>query len=312
MDCFLGLDAGGTRTRWVLTDDSGEVLRRGEGPAIQAAVLGLPVAIERLMFLLAEILHTSTPASIVVGMAGAGDPAVRQALVDGLAASGCALPVAVVGDPEVAAGAALAEGPGVAVWSGTGSFVIARDAQGALHRCGGRGYLLGDQGSAYSIVRTAAISAVEALDGIGPETLLSKLLCEAFGLSSAAGLGAALQSRQTRDVAAQLGAVLTAVGDGDRVACQVLDFEARKLSSLVVAAVERAGLDPAATQIALGGGVFERAMAFAEVFLTRMHELGFVAAPLRGAEGECGAARLARATHYGEAPLAAWVRDGAS
>jgi ribosome-associated protein len=128
----------------------------------------------------------------------------------------------VVGDVLAAAAAALAEGPGLLVWSGTGSFAIARAANGELHRIGGRGYLLGDQGSGYDLVRAPPRPCCCAIDDLGPATALTAALTKAFGAPAPQRLGAVLQRLDSGEVAQRLPVVLAVAAAGDPVANEVL------------------------------------------------------------------------------------------
>ena len=63
--------------------------------------------------------------------------------------------VRVVSDVEIAYRAAFAPGEGYLVYAGTGSIAAFIDAQGVLHRAGGRGVALDDAGGGYWIAREA-------------------------------------------------------------------------------------------------------------------------------------------------------------
>jgi N-acetylglucosamine kinase-like BadF-type ATPase len=307
---FLGIDSGGTQTRWVVLDGTGAVLARGEGPPIQPASRGVPAAAAALASVLADVAaRTGGRADCgVAGIAGAGAPCVRDALRAALAVHGVQEPLRLCGDPEIAAATALADGPGVAVWSGTGSFAVARAADGRLVRVGGRGYLLGDRGSGFAIVRAAAEAAVRAADGVGPPTALSEALVAAFAADAPEHLGARLQALAPREVAARLPQVLVVVAAGDAVARAVLDGEARELVLLTQAAAIRAGLGRVALRV--GGGVFEHAPAVRAAFESALRVAGFTQA-VELVPGDCarGAARLARALWRGEPPMCGWLPE---
>ncbi len=313
MTTFLGLDAGGTRTRWVLIDATGGSVRSGEAAAVQAGEMGTEHAARVLRQVLEKILaglgEVGRPARAVAGVAGAGRAEVRSALEAGAADL---VPLAVVGDPEVAAGAVLAEGPGVAVWAGTGSFAIARSERGALLRTGGRGPLLSDEGSAHDLVRRAAVAAVRAADGLDAATGLGEILAARFAAGSATALGAALQRCTPSQIAAAAPDVVAAAADGDDVAAEVLGSGAASLAELADAAARRAGLRPGEIRVELGGGVLQGSAAYAEVATKALRAAGFAGAGSSTIDAAEGAARLAHALADGRAPLCDWVRDGAA
>ncbi len=165
---YLGLDVGGSRCRWEWWPQ--DAAPGGDADGAQPVAPGVQAVGERLATALAAATRAArrAPIAAVCATAGVGDASTAAAVADALRARGVAFPVAVTGDVLAAAAAGLADGPGVLLWSGTGSFAIARDAAGALHRVGGRGFLLGDQGSGYDLVRRAAAAALLAADDLGP------------------------------------------------------------------------------------------------------------------------------------------------
>lgn len=303
---FLGLDIGGTRGRSAWYPDG--VLAPGEVPAVQPAVHGLDAAIAGLAVALRTASGPSAPTAAVVAMAGVGDQATSQRLIDGVHAAGLGWPLAVVGDVVAAAAAGLGDGPGLLLWSGTGSFAIARAADGELHRVGGRGYLLGDQGSGYDLVRRAAAAVVLALDDLAPPTALTVALTDAFAAPSPARLGAVLQRLDTGQVAARLPVVFDVAANGDAVANEVLSAGLDGLLSLATAALRRAGLDWCTASLACGGGVLAPASPLSGLLHERLRALG--AAPaitLDGYAAARGAARLAHDWFLRRSPLCQWV-----
>src|SRR5205823_609559 len=77
----------------------------------------------------------------------------------------------------VALATAFGTGPGTLGNAGTGSIAYARDPAGAVHRAGGYGWQLGDEGGGYWLGRRALDVAARAQDGRGEgSTLLARLL----------------------------------------------------------------------------------------------------------------------------------------
>lgn len=302
---FLGLDVGGSRCR-------GEWLPPRPPPAdvagVQPAVVGLDAAIATLATILTDATAGLTPTAAVCAVAGVGERAAADRLVAGLRAAGIGFPVAVVGDVLAAAAGALADGPGVLLWAGTGSFAIARGDDGRLVRVGGRGYLLGDQGSGYDLVRRAAAAALLAHDDLGPPTALGEALVAAFAAPAVARLGAVLQRLDTGAVARQLPVVLAVAAGGDAVAQAVLDDGIQALALLALAAARQAGLRDPALSVTLGGGLLQGSDALRALTTEKLQLL--TSAPPRLSDeraGARGAARLARAWHRREQPLCGWV-----
>jgi N-acetylglucosamine kinase-like BadF-type ATPase len=306
---FLGLDCGGTNSRFAWASSrAGGTEPRG----VQVAVHGVEVAADVLADVLARAMQVTKPLACVAAVAGAGDPALAQQLALATARRGCVVPIAVVGDVLGAAAAALAQGPGVMVWAGTGSFAIARAVDGSLHRTGGRGYLLGDQGSGYDLVRRAAAAALLALDGLGEPTALSEALTKAFAAPQPSRLGAVLQQRSTGEVAAQLPIVIDCAVRGDLVAQQVLQDGADALAMVANAAVRQAELDWRDLPVTFGGGVLTGVPMVHELVAERLRSFGAqTPSSVDDMAAARGAALLAQAWHQRAQPLCRWVTDGA-
>lgn len=303
---FLGLDVGGTHCRceWF---PAGTV-PGCEAPGVQPAVHGLEAAIAGLAEAIALATRTTSPTAVVAALAGVGESRTAEAIAAGLRARGVAVPVAVTGDVLAAAAAGLAAGPGVLIWSGTGSFAVARSRHGELHRTGGRGYLLGDQGSGYDLVRRAAAAVLLAIDDLGPATVLTETLTAAFRAPSPSRLGATLQQLDTAGVAQQLPVVLAAAADGDVVANDVLAAGVDGLAMLAAGALRRADLDGRDVPVAMGGGVLLAAPAIRELLSARLRSLGAAAPTVLDARAAArGAAWLAHGWHTHLEPQHTWV-----
>lgn len=304
---FLGLDVGGTNCRfeWWPTGS----LPGGDARAVQPAVHGVEATVAGLAAALALAARTASPTAAVCALAGVGERGLADTLVAGLVARGVAFPVAVVGDVLAAAAAALANGPGLLLWAGTGSFALARAADGQLHRIGGRGYLLGDQGSGYDLVRRAAAAALAAVDDLGPPTVLTDALTNAFDAPAPQRLGAALQRLDTGQVAARLPVVLTAAASGDAVANDVLAAGADALRELALAAVRRAQLPWRGLSVAFGGGVLLSVPDYAARLSAQLQELGAqVPQHIEPRAAARGAAWLAHGWHHRLEPQSTWVQ----
>lgn len=271
---------------------------------------GVDAVGERLAVAIAAAVRAAAcePAAVVCAAAGVGDAATAAAVIAALRARGVGFPLAVTGDVLAAAAAGLADGPGVLVWSGTGSFAIARDPAGELHRVGGRGFLLGDQGGGYDLVRRAAAAALLAADDLGPPTALGDALVTAFAAPSLQRLGAVVQRCTPGEVAARLPVVLEVATSGDAVANELLSAGADGLVMLAASAARRAGLDLRSVPVTGGGGVLLGAEAFTALVRERLATFGVTALPLLDDRAAgVGAARLAADWHHHREPQHTWV-----
>jgi N-acetylglucosamine kinase-like BadF-type ATPase len=171
----------------------------------------------------------------VVGAAGAGRAPEQAELEAALRDTGVAQRVRVLADGEVALSTAFDRGPGVLVNAGTGSIAYARDPQGQLHRAGGYGWQLGDEGGGYWVGRRALDAAARAQDGRGEGTTLLARLLGALGLQHFDDLVRWTATATPTQVAALAPHVLNAAREGEVVARRAVDDAARELVELVVA-----------------------------------------------------------------------------
>lgn len=160
----LGIDAGGSQSRWALAGPDGAVIAEGAVPGFSALQMGsesgqktVQDVLSHLAIELSAYGGASAVRAGVTGLGGLHEPAGR--MLQALLAKYLNLPAAAVlvsSDIELACLAAFEPGEGYLVYAGTGSIAGFVDAQGEFHRAGGHGCILDDAGSGYWI-------AVEAL-----------------------------------------------------------------------------------------------------------------------------------------------------
>lgn len=159
----LGLDAGGSQTRWAVVDAQGKLLEQGQVAGISGLQLHSPQGladIRKSIKALAESVCSTAQSHAMAlyggftGMGGQQDKAALLALLQEQ------LPVdartaTLTHDMDIAYRAAFAPGAGYLVYAGTGSISAFIDEQGQAQRAGGRGAVLGDEGGGYWIAREA-------------------------------------------------------------------------------------------------------------------------------------------------------------
>ena len=254
---FLGADAGGSHSTVVVGTRS-DVLGRADGPG--AAMR--PSGAAKSAAVLAETARRAAAAAglhlpverAVVGAAGAGRAQEQRELEAALLEAGVAREVRVLADGEVALATAFGTGPGILVNAGTGSIAYARDPAGAVHRAGGYGWQLGDEGGGYWLGRRALDVAARSQDGRGEgSTLLARLL-GALGLQHFDDLVRWTATATPTQMAALAPHVLNAAREGEGVARQAVDDAARELVDLAAALARHfPGTEP--VPVALAGGL---------------------------------------------------------
>ena len=187
----LGLDVGGTHTRWALANAQGKVLADGVAGGFSGQHMATAASRDRVASVLKDVADAARAtghgplAAVWAGVTGHDEqagPLLGRLMAGSFAVPGHALTLG--NDVEMAARLCFAPGAGHLVYSGTGSIGIHIDAQGQVHRVGGRGSLLGDEGSGYWIARQALAAVWQAEDdepGSGARSALAQRLFAALG-----------------------------------------------------------------------------------------------------------------------------------
>src|SRR2546429_3114409 len=254
----LGADAGGSPSTVAIGREDGTVLGRAGGPG---AAMRRGGAAASAVVLVDTARRAATQAGVslpvdraVVGAAGEGRAQEQREPAAALVAGGIARAARVLADAEVALATAFRSARGIIITAGTGSIAYARDAAGQLHRCGGYGWQLGDEGGGYWLGRRALDAAARARDGRGEgSTLLARLL-SGLGLEGFDDLVRWTATATPPQVAALAPHVLNAAREGEALALRILSDAAAELATLV-RALER--FFPGADEIpvALAGGL---------------------------------------------------------
>jgi N-acetylglucosamine kinase-like BadF-type ATPase len=137
-------------------------------------------------------------------------------------------------DAEIALTGATAGQPGIIVIAGTGSIAFGKNADGKLARAGGWGYLFGDEGGAFDLVRRALRAALAMEEGWGPHTALRDQLLTHTGAASANALMHNWYNQFDRTKIALLARLLDETANqGDAISQQILESAGHDLAALV-------------------------------------------------------------------------------
>jgi glucosamine kinase len=192
----VGVDAGGTHTRAAIVTVDGVIAGHGSGPGANPNSGGDTT--HALTSALTAALGPIDPARVaggVFGIAGAG-AAGRERIVTAAntawRAAGLTGTPDVVTDIAVAYAAGSAEPAGIVVFAGTGAGAAVINDGEIERRADAYGWLIGDEGSAVWIGRSAVLAAMRAYDGRGPATVLAETVPRALLGEAAEPLVAAL------------------------------------------------------------------------------------------------------------------------
>jgi glucosamine kinase len=241
MSLFLALDSGGTKTDYVLADETRELARVRTG-TIKRMRVDAETAQQNLETALAELSAKSgySMADVTrtcVGTAGESISLVRDWLQESIRAKvGGGL--LILGDVEIALDAAFPGRSGVLVMAGTGSNVVGRTNGGLLVPAGGYGPALADQGSGYRIGLESLRAIFLAKDEERSTSLLPTVL-DFWQLSSLDHLVAFANSVPSPDFSTLTGVVCQCAEQGDEIALTVLQQQGEELAYLVRLVIRR-------------------------------------------------------------------------
>ncbi len=267
---FLGVDGGQSSTTAVIGDVHGKIVGwASAGPCNHVAAAEARTKFLRVMrecISQAELragIGTHHFKAACFGMSGG--PADKAALLHELIDAEHWM---ITHDAAIALAGATSGEPGIVVISGTGSIAFAQNGRGETARAGGWGYVFGDEGSGFDIVRQALRAVLREHEGWGGRTALTPALLEAAQAPDADQLLHIFYTPDwPRQRIADLAKVVNRIAeDGDPVAIGVLHNAARELGMLAASVRRQLWAEGESPQVAWVGGVFH-----SSILLERFH-----------------------------------------
>jgi len=260
---FLGIDGGQTSTTAWIGDEAGRVLGRGKaGPCNHARAAegrerfrrAIRGAVESACAAAGIPADTAVFEAACLGLSGG--PEEKEELLRELVET---RRLRLTHDAEVALSGATGGEPGIIVIAGTGSIAFGRNADGETARAGGWGYIFGDEGGAFDLVRQALRAALRHEEGWGPPTALREALLATTGASSANDLLHRFYGDDypRERIAALAPLIGDCAGKGDAVALELLHQAGQQLATLAGAVRRQLFRDGEAVTVSFAGGVFE-------------------------------------------------------
>ena len=246
----LGIDAGGTRTRWALADADDQILADGNVAGLTALQMETESGrahFRQVMSVIASALpRARQPLRICAGITGftEGGDVIRALIASVFAINADA--VVLHSDIAIACLDLFAPGEGYVVYAGTGSIAAFIDSAGEFHRAGGRGAILDDAGGGFWI-------AVEALrhiwrredtaPGAWRESPMAVGMFDRLGGSDWAQSRAFVYHRERGEIG-KLALAVAAAAKRDPVALDILRRAGTELARLGHAMIARFGPRP--------------------------------------------------------------------
>lgn len=185
---YLGFDGGATKTDVIALDSRKEVAAEETGKPANFQIIGIEQTSSNLLEVTRSLLEKlnadfSCVKAMCLALAGAGrkDDAekLHRGFVTLLEEKKYPVPqIRIESDAVAALEGAFGGEPGMILIGGTGSILFAKDVEGEIHRVGGWGRFIGDEGSGYVLGRSCLAAIAREFDGRGKKTVMTQLLRE--------------------------------------------------------------------------------------------------------------------------------------
>jgi N-acetylglucosamine kinase-like BadF-type ATPase len=262
----LGIDAGGTQTRWALAAPDGAIIAEGHVAGLSALQMSSAAGRQTVHATFAELaqaaLRHGHPSRVRAGLTGFGGDGEQLQRWLGELLNVAPRAVTLCNDIEIAYLASFRPGEGYLVYAGTGSIGAFIDARGEFHRAGGRGVMLDDGGGGFWIAREALRHVWRNEDerpGSWQESPMARAIFEYIG-GDDWSLSRQFIYAQERGQVGKLALAVAASAAQDPAAERILREAGRELARLALALANRFGPRP----VALAGRASELHPVIAE------------------------------------------------
>lgn len=237
---YIGIDGGGTKTKFTIINHKDEIINSVEKGTCHYNQVGFDglerVLTEGLADLIKEKIEVTSIKGICLGLAGYGkvkeDALKVERIVKKVFEN---IPYKLLNDVQIAHAGALDGKDGIVIISGTGSIGYSL-FNGESRRVGGWGYTIGDEGSAYWIGRQAIEAYSKEADGRLEKGKLYEIFNKKLGLEDDYALISYINNelKADRGKIAKLARLCSqAALDGDITASKIFDNAGKELACLI-------------------------------------------------------------------------------
>ncbi|MBQ2842296.1 MAG: hypothetical protein IJE72_04620 [Clostridia bacterium] len=284
---YLGIDGGGSKTTAVVFNDKGEFICKACGESINYYSVGIENARKAMTDIMKSLSQNSFDCA-VIGMSALNERATEEETDRFCKDIINSKKIIMDSDLYVALEAMDIESECAVVISGTGSMALRRKTDGTVSHAGGWGYILGDEGSGYSIGLSGIKAAIRSAEGCEEKTALTDECLSYFSIENIYDLIDLYYDKTVsrKTTAAFAKNVIALAENGDRTAELIVKHEAKMLSKTVSALLIDA---ESKIPIGLWGGVFQNSKYFCNIFTTHLKSDGFANVKLINFTPEVGA-----------------------
>ena len=276
---FLGVDAGGTKTHALISDETGQVIGFGlAGPGNWEGV-GLEGLTETLKSAISQALKEAEIGiddiySCGMGLAGYDWPSQRTMILEAIAPVGLKCPVEIVNDATLGILAGSAEGWGVSVVSGTGCNCRgwSKDFKSEGRVVGGAGHWSGEYAGGYDIAARAMRAVTFEWDKRGPATNLTPAFIKLLGAKDLDDLVEGVYVDRYEFTPELIFMIFQIASQGDVEALNVMRWAGDELGQMACGVIRQLKFENEFFDVILIGSLFEGHPLMKETMAETIHK----------------------------------------
>jgi len=278
MDYVLGLDGGGSKTTVQIADTDGKVLIQNKSGSCNYKSVGIEIAKNNINTVILNSLEEVGVPDIIFksacfGLAGNDtdeDMRIYNRIIFNNKLKKFLNPSTTIicNDSKIGLIAGSNKKNRLMVISGTGANCFGINEDGREAKANGWDYILGDEGSGYTIGLKALKAIVRAYDGRGQHTLLTDMVLDYLKLKDISELVSWVYDKPFfKEKIAELSEIVcSAAKMGDILSIEILREEAGEAASTVMVVVNKLNLADKDFDLVLVGGVFKCEKYFKNLF----------------------------------------------
>ncbi|UKS30095.1 ATPase [Paenibacillus sp. HWE-109] len=261
MKYYLGVDAGGSKTYTLVSDENGNIIGKGHSGngnhQISVDIARANITSSVNMALAQAQLTREDITFAFFGLAGADRPIdyeVLRPLIHKLGFPNYEIDC----DTMIALRAGTMQPYGVVLICGSGTNSAGKNRQGDFFQCGGFTYKFGDFGGGGTLAIEAFRAVIRAWDGREQPTLLTELLLQEYGYSKVEEMFGDFWDHEKPVPLSTVLLLFKAAKLGDEVALRILRVQGEELGKSATAVIRRLGMERESFDIVLAGSVVTR------------------------------------------------------
>ena len=267
MKIFAGYDCGGSKTKCIIADESGEILASAEEGPSNFLSCGYEIARKsikectRQALIKAGLEEDQKIYSAYIGSASVELFSQNERIYNFFRSCVNAEHLGINNDAYIAWYGTTFGSTGIISIAGTGAVTYGIREDGSWKKVGGWGYLIGDDGSGYSLGRKALQLAVKSYDGTIEKNKFEEEIIKFFGLGSMRELVGMLYHdpyQGVKIVASAARCVFELFNVDYYLAVEVIDEAVSQIADSIYAVYSSLDLRNQFIKIGVSGGVFYR------------------------------------------------------